>query len=132
MTMKEPSVLEQNVASIVRSVIAFHERFNLLPVDDVYFQIPDNNWEAYLLSQFQSRQGLLMEEVGEVSKALNHGDIDHAVKELIDVLYITIGSLYTIGDQRSESPLNEIIDKNRAKTPETHEMHPVTGKIIRK
>ena len=131
--MKEPSQLEQDVSAIVRSVISFHEWVGLPPIDYTYFQITDKDWEAQtLLSHFQSRLGLLVEEVGEVSKSLNHGDIDAAVKELVDVLYITIGSLYRIGDRRREQPLSEVIDKNTAKTPKTHEMHPVTGKIVRR
>ncbi len=133
MTMNESSQLEKSVAAIVRSVLEFHERFSLPPIVYTYFQLTDKDWEAEtLLSHFQSRLGLLVEEVGEVAKALNHGDIDSSVKELVDVLYIVIGILYDIGEQRIESPIDEIINKNGAKTPETHEMHPVTGKLMKR
>ncbi len=125
--------LERNVVAIVKSVIEFHERFDLPPIDYTYFQLNDKDWEAAtLLSHFQSRLGLLVEEVGEVAKALNHGDIEASVKEVVDVLYIVIGMLYDIGDQRIESPIDEIINKNGDKTLKTHEIHPVTGKIVRR
>ena len=125
------SQLERNVVAIVKSVIEFHERFDLPPMD-VHLPVRTRERIPYLLSRFQSHQGLLMEEVGEVSKALNHGEIDDAIKELVDVLYVAIGSLYDIGDRRIKQPLSEVIDKNAAKTLETHVLNPLTGKIVRK
>lgn len=130
--MKEPSVLEQDVSMIVRSVEAFQKRFGLFPIDLAFFHSSDSAREERILSCLQRHMSLLIEEVGEVSKAINHGDVESAIPELLDVLYVTVSTLYMMGDSRLQDALTDILEKNVSKSPKTHEMHPVTGKLIRK
>ncbi len=135
--MQEPSVLEQDVSAVVRSVMDFQERFSLLSIDNIIIHAADDaaiekGREALILSCLQRHLGLLIEEVGEVSKAVNHGDAEAAIQELLDVLYITISSIYTMGEAQIGKALPGLLEKNDSKTPETHEMHPITWKLIRK
>ena len=132
MSMKETSVLEQAVALVVRSVEDFQQRFSSLSIDLSFFQSTDKTKEDMSLTCLQGHLGLLIEEIGEVSKAINHGDVESAVQELLDVLYITVGALYMMGDARVGKALPGIIEKNDSKTPETHVMHSFTGKLVRK
>ena len=107
----------QHITELAESVSEFHTRFEVpLMVDDI--------------ENMKFRNQLLTEEVGEVARALNHGDYDKAVAESVDVAYVALGTLL------SHAPMSfvhimEVAVKNAAKTHETH-MLDEGGKVVRK
>ncbi len=107
----------KHVTLLAESVSDFHTRFEIVPSS------VDN------LENMKFRNQLLTEEVGEVAKALNHGDYEQAVAESVDVAYVALGTLL------SHAPvafvhIMEVLAKNAAKTRDTH-MLDWGGKVVR-
>ena len=71
------------------------------------------------------------EEVEELREALSEGRYDDALLELADVLYMAMGDLALAGDAGLEAML-QVIEKNDAKTADTHCYDQETGAIVRK
>ena len=74
-----------------------------------------------VLSALSERHEILTEEVDELREAIRNGDTDNAIEELVDVLYVALGSLEAVGENGFEA-IEQVIAKNKAKTAETHEM----------
>ena len=108
------------IASLVRSVINFHDRFGLETLPDNYDQV---------INYLNSRLYLLDEEVEEHRKDCV---VLPKVEELVDVLYVVLATLETLPRPLALMALRYIEEKNDAKTPETHYFHPLTGKITRR
>lgn len=112
--------LADQVTRIAHSVADFHERFGILPPGD-----------KHLAQIMDERLMLLLEEVKEHQEGLANWNAPNAADELIDILYVVIGSLYMMETQ-IEPAILRVLMKNDAKSFETHKFHPVTGKIVKK
>ncbi len=106
----------KHITELAESVSEFHTRFAIQHGDDM-----DN---------MKFRNQLLTEEVGEVAKALNHGDYEDAVRESVDVAYVALGTLLSHAPE-SFVHIMEVLAKNAAKTWETH-MFDEGGKVVRR
>ena len=106
--------MKQELGELWDSVQDFHRRFG----------IPN--------TPLPERLGLLMEEVGEHAGELNRGNDTEAVKELIDVLYIAMGSLDMIDPETAKAALRETAAKNNAKTLDNYVFRHGLGKVIRR
>ena len=73
-----------------------------------------------------------MEEACEFERELARGDIDRAVEEFCDVLYVGLTSLKALGieDDQLIFTLVDTIDKNDSKTIENYNVY--KGKVRRK
>ncbi len=118
------------VQGLALSVESLHMRFGSPTLAKSFYQ-SNTRLEKHLIDLFQNRLGLLIEELGEHSKALNHGNAQEALTEMVDVVYEALGILYTAGEMALE-PMKAVIEKNNAKTPDTHRPDPQTGKLIRR
>ncbi len=113
-----------NVYHLTKAVAEFHKRFDLPRLEMT---------EAIKRTRLQmltDRLPMLIEELGEYSKAISHGDYDQAGEELGDLLGVTLGILFTHGPN-ADLWMQAVCEKYAAKTPETHEIA-ATGKIIPK
>lgn len=97
----------QHIRKLAQSVVDFHERFGAQHTDN--------------MENLKFRNQLLTEEVGEVAKALNHNAYADAVLESVDVAYVALGTLLAHAPE-SFIGIMEVIEKNVAKTPETHQL----------
>ncbi|MFC1935763.1 hypothetical protein ACFLX9_03265, partial [Chloroflexota bacterium] len=98
--------LQQLVALLTASVQAFHQRFGLVG--------PSTREE--LLSRIPIQE----EEVLELHHAILHETSDHIASEAVDVLYVAIGTILRLDPELVARALAEVIQKNKAKTVETH------------
>ena len=107
----------EDVARLARSVYNFHERFNIaqMDVDDA-------------ISTLVQRQNLMVEEIGEVSRALNRGQREQAIAESVDVAYIALGTLLVMGNE-GVAAMEAVKCKNDAKTKDSYR-EGASGKII--
>ena len=76
-----------------------------------------------------ARLRLLLEEHGELARAITMGDRDNIVEEAIDCAVVALGTVLLLGDDAVLGALG-VVQKLDAKTHETHEMR--GGKIARK
>ena len=98
-----------NMIAIINSVQRLHDRFEFSKVD------------GDLGDLLRRRLSLMVEELGEFAKALNHDDIDAACDEVADMAFIVLGYLITINAYLPENQsVERAIAKNDAKSPETH------------
>ena len=105
----------KHIALLVESVSDFHTRFEIpLTVGNI--------------ENMKFRNQLLTEEVGEVAKALNHGDYEQAVSESVDVAYVVLGTLLSHAPEAFVS-IAEVLAKNAAKTRKTHVLD-TGGKVV--
>ncbi len=105
------------VVDLAASVEAFHERFGIVgPAAD-----------AELLSRIPIQD----EEVRELHDALLHETPDRAASEAADVLFVAIGTLLRLDPDLAVAALREVIEKNNAKTQETHHINSA-GKVVRR
>ncbi len=108
----------KHITELAQSVVDFHERFDIQHAD------------AVSVDNMKFRNQLLMEEVGEVAKALNHSDYKQAVLESVDVAYVALGTLFAHAPE-SFVHIMEVIRKNFDKDLTTHRLDE-GGKIIRR
>ena len=113
-----------NMNTLVDSVYDFHKRFGLEPWDIPY---TDDEY----LSKLRERLALLMEELGEVAKDLNRGNVMDGVAEVADVAFVALGILYSTGSLGGGAA-KAVALKNDAKTHTTHYFDRQTGKIIKR
>lgn len=92
---------------LIDSVQGLHDRFGFSEVD------------GDLVDVLRRRLPLMVEELGEFAKALNHGNTDAACEEVVDMAFIVLGYLITI-EAYGRSRVAQVIAKNDAKRPETH------------
>lgn len=114
MTINEDFV--ERINDLARSIVDFHERFGI-----------EN---ASNMNNMNFRQQLLMEEVGEVSRAITRGQYEQAVLESVDVAYVALGTLLSHAPQSFTYIVDTVI-KNDAKTLDTHEPN-WDGKVLRR
>ena len=74
--------------NLQRDLFAFHQKMNLEV--NGYPQIPDEKTKAL-------RSKLISEEAKEVSEALGKDDLQGVAKELIDLIYVTVGTAISYG-----------------------------------
>ena len=71
--------VHDQVETLSWSVADFHRRFGIeRPADED------------LLPFFSDRLNLLIEELGEHAAAANRGDVDKAINEFVDVVYVAL------------------------------------------
>jgi hypothetical protein len=109
------------VAGLGESVYSFHERFGL-PTADA--SDPDATLEA-----LRRRLSLLSEEVGEHARELNRANVGAATAEAIDIAYIALGTVLTLG-YAGRDACSSVATKNDAKTLTTHGSRGSTGKVV--
>ena len=109
---------------LLRAIAEFHERFDLPRLE------MGEAINRTRLQMLTDRLPMLTEELGEYSKGINHGEYDQAGEELVDLLGVTLGILWTHGPN-ADRWMQTVCEKYAAKTPETHEIT-ATGKIIPK
>ena len=109
------------VSRLGDSVYSFHDRFGIPTLDD-----EDRDT---VLETLRRRLSLLSEEVGEHARELNRGNVDDAVSEAIDVAYVALGTVLTLGNAGRDACYS-ISDKNDAKTLATHGSRSATGKVV--
>ncbi len=111
---------EKAVAALAREVFLFHERWNATPCAEG--QEPE---------MAQNRMALLEEEVAELREAYESGDPEETCLEAADVLFVAIGTMYSLGATGRQA-MEKVKSKNSRKTNATHYTHPGTGKIVRR
>lgn len=109
------------VTRLGQSVYSFHDRFDIPTVDI--------SKEDDTLEILRRRLALLAEEVGEHSRELNRANLEAATSEAIDIAYIALGTILTLGYSGQEA-CHIVASKNDAKTLSTHGRRRSTGKII--
>ena len=78
-----------------------------------------------------SRIPIQDEEVRELHHAILNEPPDHVAAEAVDVLYVAIGTLLRLEPGLAEAALLEVIQKNAAKTWDTHHIN-AAGKVVRR
>ena len=109
------------VSRLGDSVYSFHDRFGIPTLDDA-----DRDT---VLETLRQRLALLSEEVGEHARELNRGNVDDAVSEAVDIAYVALGTVLTLGHAGRDASY-AISDKNDAKTLATHGNRGSTGKVV--
>ena len=109
--------LQELIAELTASVQSFHQRFGLVG--------PSTQEE--LLSRIPIQE----EEVCELHHAIMHETPEHIASEATDVLYVAIGTLLRLDPALVAAALAEVIEKNNAKTAETHHIN-AAGKVVRR
>ena len=98
--------------ALAGSIYDFHLRFGQSGMLDV----PD---ESDLIPVLKDRIPILVEEVGEHCRAVNKDHIADAASEAVDIAYVALGTILTLGDL-SVFYSDRIIRKNNGKTLATH------------
>ena len=105
------------IGALTTSVQAFHERFGLVGVCS----------EEELLSRIPIQD----EEVRELEHAISHETPEDVAAEATDVLYVAIGTLHRLDPDLVARALEQVIQKNDAKTMRTHHKNDA-GKVVRR
>ena len=114
---KQTQSLIYNIGQLTASVHSFHERFGLIG--------PSTREELL------SRIAIQSEEVQELHQALLHEPIANIAAEATDILYVAIGTLLRLDNGLATKAIQEVIDKNNAKTWDTHHINEA-GKVTRR
>ena len=109
--------LQRLIADLTTSVQAFHRRFGLV----------GTSTREELLSRIPIQE----EEVRELHRAILGEAPEHVANEAVDVLYVAIGTLLRLDLDLVAAALAEVIEKNNAKTADTHHVNAV-GKVVRR
>ncbi|MFH1141916.1 MAG: hypothetical protein V1724_09740 [Chloroflexota bacterium] len=115
--MNQSDQLQLLIGELTASVQGFHERFGLVG--------PSTGEE--LLSRIPIQE----EEVRELHHAILQESPDRVASEAVDVLYVAIGTLLRLEPGLAEAALLEVIQKNAAKTWDTHRINDA-GKVVRR
>ena len=107
--------LQHLIGELTASVQAFHQRFGLVG--------PSAREE--LLSRIPIQD----EEVRELHHAILHETPDRTASEAVDILYVAIGTLLRLDPDLVAAALAEVIQKNNAKTRDTHHINHA-GKVV--
>ena len=105
------------VGRLAESVRDFHERFGLVGPSS----------EAELLSRIPIQD----EEVRELHEAVLSESPERVAEEATDVLFVAIGTMLRLDPELAAQALRQVIEKNDAKTKETHHINRA-GKVVRK
>ena len=98
------------VGRLAESVRDFHERFGLVGPSS----------EAELLSRIPIQD----EEVRELHEAVLSESPERVAEEATDVLFVAIGTMLRLDPELAAQALRQVIEKNDAKTKETHPHQP--------
>ena len=105
------------IAAVAACVQRFHERFGQgdpASLDDLLDRIPIQD-----------------EEVREREQALRDEGPERTASEAVDVLFVAIGTILRLDPDLVVAAIAEVIDKNDAKTWDTHHIN-AAGKVVRK
>ncbi len=108
---------EARISELAACVQAFHERFGITDVassDDLL---------ARILIQD--------EEVRELHDAIVDEPDERVASEAVDVLFVAIGTVLRLDPALAAEAIREVIEKNDAKTWDTHHIN-AAGKITRR
>ncbi len=109
--------IRAQVADLAACVHAFHERFGITGAatqDDLLARVPIQD-----------------EEVRELDYAILRESPDRIANEAVDVLFVAIGTVLRLDPNIAAAAIQEVIEKNDAKTRETHYLNDA-GKIVRR
>ena len=109
--------LQQLIADLTAAVQNFHQRFGL---------VGPSTTEELL-----SRIPIQREELLELHQAILRETPERVASEAVDVLYVAIGTLLRIDQDLVEAALAEVIEKNDAKTTQSHQINSA-GKVVRR
>ncbi len=109
--------LQELIAELTASVQSFHHRFGLVG--------PSTKEELL------SRIPIQGEEVRELQDAILHEAPERIASEATDVLYVAIGTMLRLDPGLVTAALTEVIEKNNAKTLDTHHINSA-GKVVRR
>ena len=104
---------------LAASVYSFHDRFEIEQVDN----------EAHMIQTMLARICLLSEEVGEHARAVNRGQAVDAMLEVVDIMYIALGTLLVLGEDGHKA-VATVIAKNEAKGPQGYAVRDGAGKVV--
>ena len=110
------------VEMMAGSVWDLHERFGIPTIAGIS--------EEGTLLYLRDRLSIQMEELGELSGAINKGRLEEIPKEAADVLYVALGTIAVLDDVGASGCL-EVAKKNDRKTAELYKFHEQTGKILK-
>lgn len=111
----------RSVNRLAESVYSLHARFGLPSVDNA-----DTDASMEVL---RKRLALISEELGEHARELNRSNLQSAANEAIDIAYIALGTVLTLGRAGTDACYS-IAAKNDNKTLSSHRSPGSTGKII--
>ncbi len=111
------SALPDLINQLTASVHAFHERFGIV----------GSATQEELLTRIPIQD----EEVRELHHAILHETPDRVASEAVDVLYVAIGNILRLDPALAAAALQEVIQKNNAKTWATHHIN-AAGKVVRR
>ncbi len=138
---KEDKAFVYSMYELAISLSEFHERFELfrhrlmIPPESVashgegLVHRPTMTVEEQV-AHMVKRLPFLVEEIGEHAKELNGNNFELAIDEMIDVVYIAMGTLYTAGET-SDAWCASVALKNDRKTLKTHYVSD-TGKVVKR
>ena len=112
-----PGNLQSLIAKLTASVQSFHERFGI---------VGPSTQEEIL-----SRIPIQDEEVRELHHAILRETPDRVANEATDVLFVAIGTLLRLDPGLVAAALTEVIEKNNAKSWDTHHIN-AAGKVARR
>ena len=98
------------------SVYEFHDRFHF---DEVRLGGPYSINTSKQIDDMKRKVFLQLEELGEFSRALNNSDWDNMREEIVDNLYVAMGTALVMG-RLLEEDLSHVLHKNNNKTPENY------------
>ena len=107
----------ERVTDLARCVQAFHQRFGLT----------DPSTHEEILSRIPIQD----EEVRELNQALLREGPHRVASEATDVLFVAIGTILRLDPVLVKASIDEVIEKNDAKTNDTHHIN-VAGKVVRR
>ncbi|MCL0044321.1 hypothetical protein M1N24_02175 [Dehalococcoidia bacterium] len=110
----KPGSIQNLMAKLTASVESFHERFGLIG--------PSTREELL------GRIAIQEEETLELHHAILEETNERIADEASDVLYVAIGTLLRLNPSLAAKALIDVIEKNHAKTWETHHINPA-GKV---
>ena len=109
--------LQELIAELAALVQEFHQRFGLVG--------PSTDEELLTRIPIQD------EEVRELHQAILHETPERVASEATDVLFVAIGTLLRLDPDLAAAALAEVIEKNDAKTWDTHHIN-AAGKVVRR
>jgi NTP pyrophosphatase (non-canonical NTP hydrolase) len=107
----------ERVAGLARSVQAFHLRFG----------VTGPSTDEELLSRIPIQD----EEVRELHEALLREGPERVASEATDVLFVAIGTILRLDPVLVKAAICEVIEKNDAKTGDSHHIN-AAGKVVRR
>ena len=120
------------IAEIAESVYDFHDRFEVEYLEEFVpepLTIPKLHYDD-AMSLLTRRILLQIEEIGELSRALNKGLFENAFEEAADILYIALGTIVSSGGYGIDA-CQIVAEKNNNKTLDNTKLSAI-GKVIKK